>query len=56
MVAGTPIEVAEGAPGDAHVGVVDVAVHQEGNEALGMKSLPHSIGGLPQRLKLAPLQ
>ena len=46
---GRAVEGAEAAAGDADVGVVDVAVDDEGDLALGHEPLAHGAGGLAER-------
>jgi hypothetical protein len=44
----SPVERAELARGDADVGVVDVAVDQVRDDAVGVAAAPHRVGGLAQ--------
>src|SRR5262249_5031306 len=42
------VEGAEAAVDDTYIGVVDVAVHQIGDDGLGMPPPAHDVGGAPQ--------
>src|SRR5581483_952773 len=55
-IAREPVEGAERAFDDADVGVVDVAVDDEGGVALGIAPAPDGIGRLANALEIAVLQ
>ena len=50
------VERAEAAAGDADVGVVDVAVDDEGDLALGDEARAHGAGGLAEREEVGVLE